>query len=177
MLDDATQAAVTRMVDKLKQQNCTISTCESLTAGLMAATIANLPGSSQVLRGGLITYATDLKVSAAGVSVATVEEHGPVSWQCAEAMAIGAKRQFQSQWAVSLTGVAGPATQCGQPVGTVWIGVALPNGTVKSKLVADILCALGQVVAGDRQAIRLAAVRAAAIWITDLSGLEYTKEN
>lgn len=65
MLDDATQAAVTRMVDKLKQQNCTISTCESLTAGLMAATIANLPGSSQVLRGGLITYATDLKVSVA----------------------------------------------------------------------------------------------------------------
>ncbi|MDT9409053.1 CinA family protein [Corynebacterium rouxii] len=177
MLDDATQAAVIRMVDKLKQQNCTISTCESLTAGLMAATIANLPGSSQVLRGGLITYATDSKVSVAGVPAATVEEYGPVSWQCAEAMAIGAKRQFQSQWAVSLTGVAGPAMQCGQSVGTVWVGVALPNGTMKSKLVAEILSVSEQVVTGDRQAIRLAAVRAAAMWITDLLGLVGTTEN
>lgn len=121
-----------QLLTVLRQAGQTISFCESLTAGLAAATFADTPGASVALRGGLVTYATQLKVELAGVSREVVDKHGVVSPQCAEAMALGAQQRCTSDWAVSLTGVAGPDPQDGHPVGEVWIGVAGPDGHVES---------------------------------------------
>lgn len=130
---DAAQEAVGAQEDcvalltALRERAQTLATCESLTAGLLAATIAGTPGASAVLRGGLITYATDLKASLAGVSEAILRNHGPVSAECAEAMAMGARRRVASDYGLSLTGVAGPQEQDGHPVGEVWLGIAGPG--------------------------------------------------
>ncbi|ALC06150.1 competence-and mitomycin-induced protein [Corynebacterium deserti GIMN1.010] len=112
------------LVDLLKSRGETVSFCESLTAGLAAATLADVPGASVVLKGGLVTYATELKTSLAGVSPVLIDAHSVISPQCAEAMAAGAARRCNSDWAVSLTGVAGPSKQDGHEVGEVWIGIA-----------------------------------------------------
>lgn len=112
------------LVAALKARGETVSFCESLTAGLTAATLADTPGVSAVLRGGLVTYATDLKSTLAGVPEKVLEAHGPVSEQTATAMAVGCRRVCGSDWSVALTGVAGPDSQDGHPVGEVWISFA-----------------------------------------------------
>lgn len=116
----------------LQEAGQTVSFCESLTAGLVAATFAEVPGASTALRGGLVTYATEVKVDLAGVDESVIVEHGAVSAQCAEAMARGARQRCTSDWALAVTGVAGPDEQDGHPVGEVWIGIAGPDGTVES---------------------------------------------
>lgn len=118
------------VVAALRGVGQTVATCESLTAGLLAATIAEIPGSSAVLRGGLVTYATELKHELAGVDPETLAEHGPVSLDTAEQMATGARDRCGADWAVSLTGVAGPEPQGAHPVGEVFVGIAGPDGTV-----------------------------------------------
>lgn len=115
------------VVTALKQAEQTVATCESLTAGLLAATLADVPGASAVLRGGLITYATDLKHELAEVPRQILAQHGPVSVETAEGMARGTKRRCGADWAVSLTGVAGPEPQDGHPVGEVFVGVVGPD--------------------------------------------------
>lgn len=129
----------------------TVATAESLTAGLLAATIAGVPGASAVLRGGLIVYATDLKESLAGVSADTLSTDGPVAASTAEQLAVGARIRCESDWGIGLTGVAGPDSQDGREVGTVFLGLSGPEGTevVRLKL------------SGDRWTIRVSAVRAA----------------
>lgn len=119
-----------RLVAALLERGETLALCESLTAGLAAATVAGVPGSSAVLRGGLVTYATELKASLAGVPQEVLDRVGPVSAECAAAMAVGVKDRCGSDWGVSLTGVAGPGQQDGHPVGEVWIGLADPSGAV-----------------------------------------------
>ncbi|PAT02946.1 hypothetical protein CKJ81_00505 [Corynebacterium hadale] len=133
----------------------TLAFCESLTAGLAAATVAQVPGASAVLRGGLVTYATDLKESLAGVPHAVLEANGPVSPVTARAMAEGARRVCGSDYGVALTGVAGPDPQDGHPVGEVWVGIAGPRRSFA-------LAAGGtEPLRGSRQDIREAAVGAA----------------
>lgn len=161
------------LIDELRARNQTISFCESLTAGLASATLAQVAGASDVLRGGLVTYAVDLKSQIAGVDPAVVEKHGVVSAAVAREMARGAKRVCGSDWAVSLTGVAGPDAQGDVPAGTVWIGLAGPRWTAASLAaeiaeVKDSRYALVpgepqpvRVLAGDRNAVRRAAVQAA----------------
>ena len=95
----------------------TVATCESLTAGLLAATLADVPGASAALRGGLVTYATDLKHTLARVPQEVLAAHGPVARETAIAMACGVRDVCGADWGVSLTGVAGPDTQDGHPVG------------------------------------------------------------
>ena len=107
----------------------TVATCESLTAGLLAATLADVPGASAALRGGLVTYATDLKHTLARVPQEVLVVHGPVARETAIAMARGVRDVCGADWGVSLTGVAGPDPQDGHPVGEVWVGVAGPEGT------------------------------------------------
>nr|WP_240484085.1 nicotinamide-nucleotide amidohydrolase family protein [Corynebacterium sputi] len=118
------------LVQVLTSQAQTVATAESLTAGLLAATIADVPGASAVLRGGLVVYATDLKASLAGVDESVLEEYGPVSSATAAQMALGAQIRCGADWGVSLTGVAGPTPQAGHPVGEVWLGLAGPHGSV-----------------------------------------------
>ncbi|MDK8797308.1 CinA family protein [Corynebacterium sp. MSK044] len=139
------------LIRVLQAHSHTLSFCESLTAGLACATVANVSGASAVLRGGLVTYATDLKGSLAGVPADVLVEHGPVSPVTAEHMARGAQRVCGSDWAVALTGVAGPTPQDGHPVGEVYVAVAGPMRTIAER---------APQIAGDRQTIREAAVTA-----------------
>ncbi|MDU0477904.1 CinA family protein [Staphylococcus chromogenes] len=123
MIDSATL-----LVDKLRAAGQTVGTCESLTAGLIAAGIADVPGASDVLRGGLVTYSDEVKTCLAQVPAELIDVHGAVSSQVAEAMATGARAALQVDWAVGITGVAGPDPVDGNPVGTVWLAIAGPNG-------------------------------------------------
>lgn len=116
------------LVNELGQRGETVAVCESLTAGLAAAMLVDVPGSSAVFRGGLVTYATELKHSLAGVSEEILATFGPVSPECARAMAVGVRDRCGADWGVSLTGVAGPDSQGNHPVGEVWIGIADPHG-------------------------------------------------
>lgn len=116
----------------LVQRGHTVAFCESLTAGLASATLADAPGSSAALRGGLVTYATAVKAHFLGVTEAQLEAQGVVSAATAEAMARAAIAQCGAEWGVSLTGVAGPDLQEGKPAGTVFIGIARRGGAVRA---------------------------------------------
>jgi nicotinamide-nucleotide amidase len=121
------EALATNVIKALHSRNLTLATCESLTGGKIGATLTSVPGSSQVFRGGLITYASDLKVKLAAVDAAWVAEHGVINEQTAIQMADGAKAACGSDIAVSVTGVAGPDGEDGVAPGVVWIGLALPD--------------------------------------------------
>lgn len=105
----------------------TVATAESLTAGLIASTLASVPGASSVLRGGIVAYATDLKASLLGVPSSLLERGGPVQGPVAEAMASGAVRATGADYGLACTGVAGPEPQDGHPVGEVHLAVAGPG--------------------------------------------------
>jgi nicotinamide-nucleotide amidase len=131
-----------------------LATAESLTGGLIGATITAVPGASQAYVGGLITYATQLKATVAGVPHDVLAIHGPVSEQTAVAMAAGARRVTGADWAVSVTGVAGPDSQDGHLPGEVWIGLADPDGG----------CAASRIdLKGSRDEIRAGTVAAALV--------------
>lgn len=137
------------VVRALERRGATLATCESLTAGLLAATVATIPGASAVLRGGLITYGTDLKASLAGVDEALLREHGAVHPDVARQMAAGARAACRATIGVSCTGVAGPDSQDGHPVGRVFIALDDGSGTVAVRELA---------LEGDRERIRAATV-------------------
>jgi len=108
----------------------TIATAESCTAGLMAARLAERPGSSAYLLGGAVTYADEAKVEQLGLDPATIERHGAVSPEVAEAMAVGAIERFGADTAVAITGIAGPGGGTEEkPVGTVCWCVLSSDGT------------------------------------------------
>jgi nicotinamide-nucleotide amidase len=110
----------------LSERGETMAVAESLTGGLVCATLVDVPGASATFRGGLIVYATDLKASLAGVSAALLADQGPVDGEVAVQLAEGARRRCGADWGLATTGVAGPEPQGGQPAGTVWIGIAGP---------------------------------------------------
>ncbi len=117
-------------VEALKKRGWTCATCESLTGGMIAATLVDVPGASNVVRGGLVTYQTDTKTVLAGVPAELIAEKGVVSAEVAAAMAEGVREKLCVDVAVSATGVAGPeggTEDC--PVGTVYVGVAAKSGT------------------------------------------------
>ncbi len=108
--------------DLLSRNGLTLATMESCTGGLLANTITNVPGSSAYFRGGLIAYATDMKIQW-GVDPEIVAEHGVVSAECACAMARAARERLSADVGVGITGVAGPDPQEDKPPGTVHIGI------------------------------------------------------
>ncbi len=138
-------------LSRLRVRGETLATAESLTAGLISSTLAAVPGASDVLRGGIAAYATDVKTSLLGVPAEVVERHGVVSAECAEAMAARGRVVFDSDWVVAATGVAGPDEQEGRPAGTVYVAVAGPDVVRTQELWLE----------GDRRQIRSAAVAAA----------------
>jgi len=117
------------LVDALKEAGARVATAESLTGGRLAATLTNVPGSSGVYAGGVVSYQTDVKVGVLDVPQSIVDEHGVVSAECAKAMADGARRLLGTTYALSTTGVAGPERQEDKPVGTVFVGLAGPDDT------------------------------------------------
>ena len=109
----------------LKEKGLTLGTAESCTGGLIAKLITDLPGSSAVLKGGVVSYTNEVKANVLGVPQTLLEEYGAVSPQVAEAMARGARRVLGCDIAVSATGVAGPdSDDRGNPVGLVYLGLA-----------------------------------------------------
>jgi len=116
------------LVAKLKENGLTLSLAESCTGGLISHLITNIPGSSEVYAGGYVSYTEKAKVQALGVDSALIDKHGTVSEEVASAMALMAKSKMSADIALSVTGVAGPGTVEGKPVGQVFIGVATANG-------------------------------------------------
>ncbi|WP_326560291.1 CinA family protein [Micromonospora sp. NBC_01796] len=123
----ATEAAAA--VHPLAERGETLAVVESLTGGLLAATIVDIAGVSSVFRGGLVVYATDLKESLAGVPAELLAARGPVDADVAVALAEGGRRRCGADWCLATTGVAGPEPQNGRPVGLVYVAVAGPGGT------------------------------------------------
>ncbi len=120
-VDDDTMESV--VLDLLRTRGWSLGLAESVTGGLVAGRITNVPGASQVFVGSVVSYASEVKFDVLGV------DRGPVvSEQAAEQMAVGARRVLHADVALSLTGVAGPTEQDGMPVGTLCVGIALPDG-------------------------------------------------
>lgn len=142
------------VVEECTRRGLTLASCESLTAGLVSARIADVPGASAVLRGGLVTYATDLKESLAGVNPDRLAETGPVDGEVARQMAEGARRACGADLAVATTGVAGPDPVGEQEAGTVWIAV---TGLAPRRLSLP----------GDRAAVRAGAAEAAIALVAE----------
>ncbi len=113
----------------LRNSGKTLSVAESCTGGKISSLITSVPGSSEYYLGSVTSYAVSVKERILGVPEAIIKEYGVVSSEVAAAMAEGARKATGSDYAVSTTGLAGPGGDERNPVGTVWIGVAGPNGT------------------------------------------------
>ncbi|MDT8914837.1 CinA family protein [Amycolatopsis sp. PS_44_ISF1] len=144
-------AQAARLVTALTRRGETVAAAESLTAGLVCATLARIPGASAVLRGGLVVYATELKHVLAGVDEELLAARGAVDPEVAVQLAAGARARCGATWGLGLTGVAGPSGQDGAAPGTVHLGLSGPTGTTVRSLGFD----------GDRDAVRTASVSAA----------------
>ncbi|MCP5150410.1 MAG: competence/damage-inducible protein A [Ectothiorhodospiraceae bacterium] len=139
--DDQTMESV--VLDGLVARGLTVAVAESVTGGMVASRLAGIPGASRALRGGVVAYSSEVKRALLGVP------EGPVvTADCAKAMADGVRRLLGADVGLATTGVAGPDEQEGQPVGTVWLGVA----------VGDEVSAEHQRLPGDRERIRQYAV-------------------
>lgn len=118
-----------KLIQLAKQKGITIGSVESLTAGLLSSTLAEVSGASAVLKGGLVTYASELKIQLANVPTSIVLEKGVVSPECALAMAQGGQQVLKVDLCVSLTGNAGPEAMENKPVGLVYVGLAYGQQT------------------------------------------------
>ena len=118
-----------RVVRVLASQGQSVATAESCTGGQLSQALTDIPGASKVFRYGWITYADEAKSSELGVDAALIQKYGAVSKEVACAMADGAQQRSHSDWALALTGVAGPdGGTSAKPVGLVWLGIAGPHG-------------------------------------------------
>jgi PncC family amidohydrolase len=118
-----------KLVVAAQAKGMTMATAESCTGGLIGAAITATAGSSSVFHGGIIAYHNDIKMSQLTVTPEMLETHGAVSEIVAAQMALGCRDRLGVDIAVSVTGVAGPGGgSVEKPVGTVWIGLATPNG-------------------------------------------------
>ncbi len=119
-VDDESMERV--VLSLLRERGWSLAVAESVTGGLVGARLVDAPGASDTFRGGVVTYATEVKRSVLGVTAEKV-----VSAECAIQMAEGVRRLMEADVGLGVTGVAGPTEQDGEPVGTVWFGVALPG--------------------------------------------------
>jgi nicotinamide-nucleotide amidase len=140
------------VVEQLRSLEKTVSLAESCTGGLLANSFTNVPGASKVFAGSAVCYANDAKVNLLGIPECLIAQHGAVSAECAAAMATCAIEKFGSDYAISVTGYAGPGggTEA-DPVGTVFIGYASPAGVWSRRVVLP----------GDRRQVKLRAVNTA----------------
>jgi nicotinamide-nucleotide amidase len=116
------------VVGLLRARAQTLAVVESCTGGLLGAMITEVAGSSDVFAGGWITYSNQLKMSQVSVPRDTIDRFGAVSRQTAEAMARGGAQRAGTDWAISITGIAGPSGgSADKPVGTVWIALVGPG--------------------------------------------------
>ena len=129
--DDDRGSLAKRAVEALKRKGWTVATCESLTGGMIASTLVEVPGASDVVKGGFVTYQSVAKTMLVGVPAETIERYNVVSAEVASAMARGARERLAVDIAVSATGLAGPGGGTEAiPVGTVFLGISTAERTV-----------------------------------------------
>ncbi len=161
MSDDLIDAA-RALLDLCRTKKLKIAAAESCTGGLLAATLTEIPGSSDVFDRGFVTYSNNAKEQVLGITAATLETHGAVSRETAEAMAKGALTHSGADLAVSITGIAGPGGATpGKPVGLVHLAAASRNGRLihQERRLGDI----------GRAGIRRAAVAQAFAMLRELA--------
>ena len=147
----AARPDVVGLLATLEARGWTLATAESLTGGLLSATIVDVPGASRVLRGAVVAYATDVKQSVLGVDGGLLAAHGAVHPEVARQMAERVREVLGADVGVATTGVAGPDPQDGQPPGTVFVAASGPRGTRVRRLH----------LAGERATVRAGTVAAA----------------
>jgi nicotinamide-nucleotide amidase len=158
-----TAGPAAEVLASLRARSETLATAESLTGGMIGQLLTDVPGSSSSYVGGLITYATRLKASLAGVGEATLAELGPVAARTAGEMAAGTARRCGADWGVAVTGVAGPEPQDGHPVGQVFVAVARPA--------RDEVHVRELRLAGDRAEIRRQTAQDALAMLLEVLGM------
>ena len=157
-IEDPLLALAARLGAAALARGAMIATAESCTGGLVAGAITSIAGSSGWFERGFVTYSNLAKEQQLGVAPSTIERFGAVSEETAKAMAQGAVRGAAAQWAVAVTGIAGPdGGSPDKPVGTVWFAWAGP----------DLLETLRRQFDGDRTAVREASVRVALEGLVD----------
>lgn len=124
-MDATIQAAAAKFVRRLKEGNHTITLAESCTGGLLASTLTDIAGASSWFKKSWVTYANDAKITELGVDPEELESKGAVSAQVAIQMAKGALSRADADFAISVSGIAGPTNEGStKPVGTVYVGIA-----------------------------------------------------
>jgi nicotinamide-nucleotide amidase len=145
--------ALSRLSEALHKHDLTVAAAESMTGGLLAAALTDLPESSSRFLGGVVSYTADKKMEVLGVPPPVIKKDGVVSEATARLMADGARRLFHAGLAISVTGVAGPDKQEDKPVGLTYIGVSVegrnevrqyrwPGGRAANRM-ASVEAALG----------------------------------
>jgi PncC family amidohydrolase len=141
---------------RLRERRQTLAAAESCTGGLLAEKLTRLAGSSDYFLQGAVTYSNESKVRLLGVKRSTLKRRGAVSAECAREMARGCRTRSGADWAVSVTGIAGPGGAVpGKPVGTVFFGLAGPRGVSVKK----------RWFAGERAAVRERSAQFALDWL------------
>ena len=129
-----TRALSRTLLDLCRMRKLTIATAESCTAGLVAAALTEIPGSSDVVDRGYVTYSNEAKHAMLGVTLSTLETFGAVSRETATAMAVGALENADVDLAVAITGIAGPGGATpGKPVGLVHFAAAARDGRIVAR--------------------------------------------
>ncbi len=168
-MNDDPHALVQRLAVQLLARSQSVCTAESCTGGLIAKTFTDLAGSSDWFDRGFVTYSNSAKTEMLGVPASVIEDYGAVSESVANAMTVGALQHSDADFAVAVTGVAGPGGGSDEkPVGTVWIAVASAEQLVSKRCQFD----------GDRQKVREATLQTAITVLLDLveeheAGLEH----
>ena len=143
-MTDQTAELAAAVHDRLRERDETVATAESLTGGLVCATLVDAPGASDVVRGAVVAYAADVKAQVLGVDDQQIASHGTIDAEVARQMAEGIRLRLGATWGLATTGNAGPDSSEGKPVGTVFIAVAGPGASSVRELA----------LSGDRDEIR-----------------------
>ena len=155
---DDIRALAARLGERALASRVMLATAESCTGGLVAGAITDIAGSSAWFERGFVAYSNRAKMEELGVDPEIIARHGAVSGETAKAMAQGARAASGAQWAVAVTGIAGPAGGShDKPVGTVWFAWAGPRGVET----------LHRRLEGDRAAVRTASVAIALQGLVD----------
>jgi nicotinamide-nucleotide amidase len=162
LADETLDPLARTVLDSCRAAGLKLATAESCTGGLIAATLTEIAGSSDVVERGFVTYSNEAKTELLGVPAGLIETHGAVSAEVAAAMAEGVLARAPVELAVSVTGIAGPggATPV-KPVGLVFLGVARRGGAARTER---------HVFPGDRSAVRAASVKRALEMLLEAAG-------
>jgi nicotinamide-nucleotide amidase len=149
------------IIDIMREKKLTLGTVESATGGLISHLITNIPGSSDVFHGSIISYSNEIKMKTVGVKAETLKKYGAVSARAAEDMASGGRTVLGVDICVADTGIAGPGGAApGKPVGLFYLGLANKDGTFSRK----------HLFKGTREENKQQAAQTALMWVKDYLG-------